>query len=63
MPRDATLLTDDELLAEEAAIKKKLSDLDNRRLDKPRSSFIATIQQLDARLEIVLSELGRRKRP
>lgn len=62
MPRDATLLSDDELLAEEAAIKKKLSELDNRRRNMPRSSFIATRQQLDAQLEIVLSELGRRRR-
>jgi hypothetical protein len=63
MPRSVKLLSKDELLAEEAAIKKKLSDLDSTQRDMPHSSFIAKREYLDKQLEMVLSELSCRERP
>lgn len=63
MPRDTKLLSDSELLAEESAIKKKLSDLDSRQGNMPHSSFVATRQHLDAQLEMVLSEVRHREHP
>ena len=62
MPRDPKLLSDDELLVEEADIKKKLSELDSTQRDIPYSSFIAKREHLDKQLETVLSELSRRER-
>ena len=60
MTKDKKLLSDSELLLEEAAIKQQLSELDSKQQNMVWSLFIAKRQQLNAQLEIVLFELGCR---
>lgn len=63
MPRDITLLSYEELLTQEANLKNLLSEADKGQQKVPHSSFIARRHQLDAQLEGVLAELGRRESP
>lgn len=60
MVQNITLLTNEELLSEEAVIKKQLSILDSEQPKLPHSVFVTKRTQLDKRLKTVLYEINKR---